>query len=99
MERREECLCRESERLVLLPERLLPRARRPAIVQDTGFGHAIPTSHGVLPFGTIEEALDAIGKARPIPPTTPEPPWISPVNTSILNRVLTRLINQAGSRG
>src|SRR4029453_2729143 len=28
----------------------------PVIVQDTGFGCAIPTGRGVLPFGTMEEA-------------------------------------------
>jgi hypothetical protein len=34
----------------------------PAVVQDTGFGRAIPTGEGVLAFGTLEEAADAIGR-------------------------------------
>jgi hypothetical protein len=32
----------------------------PAVVQDTGFGKAIPTGEGVLAFHTPEEATDAI---------------------------------------
>jgi hypothetical protein len=32
----------------------------PAVVQDTGFGCAIPTGEGVLPFSTEDQALDAI---------------------------------------
>ncbi|MFN7952409.1 MAG: glycosyltransferase family 1 protein [bacterium] len=34
----------------------------PVIVQDTGFGHAIPTGEGVLPFSTLDEAADAIAR-------------------------------------
>ena len=32
----------------------------PAVVQDTAFGHAIPTGEGVLTFNTMDEAVDAI---------------------------------------
>lgn len=32
----------------------------PTVVQDTGFGHVIPTGTGVLPFATLEEAAGAI---------------------------------------
>lgn len=32
----------------------------PAIVQDTGFGNAIPSGEGLLTFTTLEEAQDAI---------------------------------------
>ncbi len=32
----------------------------PVVVQDTGFGCALPTGSGVLPFGTLEEAVEAI---------------------------------------
>jgi hypothetical protein len=41
----------------------------PVIVQDTGFGRAIPTGQGVLPFSTVEEALGAIERlaADPVP--------------------------------
>jgi hypothetical protein len=31
----------------------------PAIVQDTGFGRALPTGEGLLPFSTLEEAVAA----------------------------------------
>jgi hypothetical protein len=34
-------------------------AGRPAIVQDTGFGCALPTGEGLLPFSTIEQAVAA----------------------------------------
>jgi hypothetical protein len=33
----------------------------PVIVQDTGFGSAIPSGRGVLAFSTADEAADAIG--------------------------------------
>lgn len=35
-------------------------AGRPAIVQDTGFGCALPTGVGLLPFSTLDEALAAL---------------------------------------
>jgi hypothetical protein len=34
----------------------------PAVVQDTGFAHIIPTGEGVLSFATPAEAADAIGR-------------------------------------
>lgn len=34
-------------------------AGRPAIVQDTGFGCALPTGEGLLPFSTVNDALAA----------------------------------------
>ena len=37
----------------------------PAVVQDTGFGVAIPTGEGVLPFSTLDEAgagIDAVAR-------------------------------------
>jgi hypothetical protein len=33
---------------------------RPVIVQDTGFGAALPTGLGILPFSSLEEAVAAI---------------------------------------
>jgi hypothetical protein len=35
-------------------------AGRPVIVQDTGFGNALPTGEGILAFGTMDEAIAAI---------------------------------------
>ena len=33
---------------------------RPVVVQDTGFGHGLPTSRGILSFSDMEQAADAI---------------------------------------
>ena len=35
-------------------------AGRPAVVQDTGFGCALPTGEGLLPFSTADEAVTAL---------------------------------------
>ena len=35
-------------------------AGRPVVVQDTGFSSVLPVGVGILPFGTIEEAANAI---------------------------------------
>lgn len=35
-------------------------AGRPVVVQDTGFGAVLPVGEGILPFGTMEEAVAAI---------------------------------------
>jgi len=35
-------------------------AGRPVVVQDTGFSRILPVGEGILPYGTIEEAVDAI---------------------------------------
>ena len=37
---------------------------RPAIVQDTGWSHHLPTGLGLLPFSTLAEAIDAIAKVE-----------------------------------
>jgi hypothetical protein len=37
------------------------------VVQDTGFDVAIPTGRGVLTFGTLEEAVDAIEQLAAAP--------------------------------
>jgi hypothetical protein len=39
-------------------------AGRPAIVQDTGFGCALPTGAGLLAFATLEEAVEALDAVR-----------------------------------
>jgi glycosyltransferase involved in cell wall biosynthesis len=33
---------------------------RPVVVQDTGFGHWLPTGDGVFAFSTVDEAVEAI---------------------------------------
>ena len=35
-------------------------AGRPVVVQDTGFGRVLPVGDGILPFQTLDEAIDAI---------------------------------------
>jgi glycosyltransferase involved in cell wall biosynthesis len=35
-------------------------AGRPVVVQDTGFGAALPVGEGILPFRTLEDAAEAI---------------------------------------
>ena len=35
-------------------------AARPVIVQDTGFGKSLPIGQGILPFSTMDEAVEAI---------------------------------------
>lgn len=35
-------------------------AGRPVVVQDTGFSRVLPVGEGILPFGTLEEAVDAV---------------------------------------
>ena len=34
----------------------------PVVLQDTGFSSVLPTGQGILPFSTLREALDAIGR-------------------------------------
>jgi hypothetical protein len=35
-------------------------AGRPVVVQDTGFGAVLPVGEGILPFTTVEDAVDAV---------------------------------------
>ena len=37
-------------------------AGRPAVVQETGWSHHLPSDRGVLPFTTVEEAAEGLGK-------------------------------------
>ena len=39
----------------------------PVIVQDTGFGCSLPTGEGLLPFLTLEEAVDAVARVTADP--------------------------------
>ena len=36
-------------------------AGRPVVVQDTGFSKVLPTGTGIVPFSTLQEAIDGIG--------------------------------------
>jgi len=37
-------------------------AGRPAVVQETGWSRHLPSDRGVLPFTTVEEAVESLGK-------------------------------------
>jgi hypothetical protein len=37
-------------------------AGRPAVVQETGWSRHLPSGRGVLPFTTVEEAAEGLGK-------------------------------------
>ena len=39
-------------------------AGRPAVVQDTGWSTHLPSGTGLLPFSTVEEALDALARVE-----------------------------------
>jgi hypothetical protein len=39
-------------------------AGRPVVVQDTGFGAALPVGEGILPFSSLPEAVDAIERVE-----------------------------------
>ena len=71
----------------------------PVVVQDTGFGCAIPTGRGVLPFATLEQAAHAIERL------VTDPAGHAAAARDIAreyfdsNRVLTRLIERAAEHG
>jgi len=71
----------------------------PVVVQDTGFGCAIPIGRVVLPFGTMEEAVDAVERlvADPAGHAVAAPAIACEYFDS--DRVLNRLIDQAACRG
>jgi hypothetical protein len=71
----------------------------PVVVQDTGFDCAIPTGRGVLPFGTVEEALDGIERLAADPAGHAEAALAIAREHFDSDRVLTRLIDQATSHG
>jgi hypothetical protein len=71
----------------------------PVVVQDTGFGCAIPTGRGVLPFATMEEALDGIEQVAADPADHARAALDVAREYFDSDRVLTRLIDQAASRG
>lgn len=71
----------------------------PVVVQDTGFGRAVPTGRGVLPFGTMEEAVDAIEQVAADSVHHSKAALEIAREYFDSDRVLGRLIDQAASRG
>ena len=71
----------------------------PVVVQDTGFGRAIPTGRGVLPFDTIEEAVTGIEQVATDPVRHSRAALEIAREYFDSDRVLGRLIDQAASRG
>jgi hypothetical protein len=67
---------------------------RPVVVQDTGFGCAIPSGRGVLGFTTMEEAVEAIDRVAADPAAHAEAAQAIAREYFDSNRVLTRLIEQ-----
>jgi hypothetical protein len=67
----------------------------PVVVQDTAFGCAIPMGRGVLPFGSMEEAVDAIERLVADPAGHAEAALAIAREYFDSDRVLSRLIDQA----
>ncbi len=67
----------------------------PAVVQDTGFGSAIPTGEGILAFGTAEEAADAIELLASDPDRHAKAARAIAEEYFDSDKVLTRLIDEA----
>jgi hypothetical protein len=70
----------------------------PVIVQDTGFGRAVPVGRGVLPFSTSDEAIDAIERLAADPAGHAAAARTLAREFFDSDRVLTRVIEQAGVR-
>ena len=70
----------------------------PVVVQDTGFGCAIPTGRGVLSFATLEQARVGIEELG----SDPERHAVAALDIAHeyfdSSRVLARLLDQAGTR-
>jgi hypothetical protein len=71
----------------------------PVIVQDTGFGCAIPTGRGILPFRTPEEAVDAIEQLRADPAAHAEAALAIADEFFDSDRILARLVDQSTTYG
>jgi hypothetical protein len=71
----------------------------PVVVQDTGFGCAIPTGQGVLSFATMDEAADAVERLSADPAVHAEAALAIAREHFDSDRVLGRLIDQAASHG
>jgi hypothetical protein len=72
-------------------------AGRPVIVQDTGFGAAIPTGEGVLTFKTLEEAANAIHEVEASYDRHAKAARAIAAEYFDSDKVLTRLIDEAMS--
>jgi hypothetical protein len=70
----------------------------PAIVQDTGFGRAIPTGEGVLAFSKPEEATAAIEQLTSDPVRHAAAARAIAEEYFDSDRVLTRLVDEAQGR-
>lgn len=80
----------------------------PVVVQDTGFSDVLPTGRGILPFRTMEEAIDAIKrltdpdeyKMNSIAATEIAEGWFdsSKVLPDLLNKALSNSKDACGSR-
>jgi hypothetical protein len=71
----------------------------PVVVQDTGFGCAIPTGRGVLPFTTLEEASHGIEQLVAEPDAHAAAALDIAREYFDSHRVLTQLIERAASHG
>ncbi len=69
--------------------------RVPVVVQDTGFGGAIPTGEGVLTFNTLEEAADAIDRLAADPGRHAKAARAVAEECFESDKVLTRLVDEA----
>jgi hypothetical protein len=67
----------------------------PVIVQDTGFGHSIPTGEGILAFESLPEAADAIDQLQRNPQKHRDAALDAVAATFDSDRVLTRLLEEA----
>jgi hypothetical protein len=67
----------------------------PAIVQDTGFGVAIPTGEGLFTFKTVDEAADAINRLAGDPERHSRAACALAAEYFDSDKVLTALIGQA----
>ena len=70
----------------------------PVVVQDTGFGVAVPVGRGVLAFGTMEEAEEAIEQLAADPVGHAQAARAIAHEYFDSDRVLTRFIEQAGAK-
>jgi len=69
---------------------------RPAVVQDTGFDHALPTGEGLLAFRTPEEAVAALGDVAADYPRHSRAAHAIAVEHFDSDAVLGRLLADAG---
>ncbi len=68
----------------------------PAVVQDTGFGCAVPTGDGVLKFSTLDEACEAIEAVLANPQHHAQAAYEIAREYFDSDKVLSRLVAQCG---